>query len=137
MPERRRFRVLTLRGALAAAGLESERKRLRALGCQNPERLARPVWHEPARGYDILSQEPDGSPRHIEVKAARSAGGRLSFFLTENERAKARSLPNYHFYLVLNVESTSPAVRVLKAGQVTPDCLSPVTYMAAMGLAGT
>jgi hypothetical protein len=46
-------------------------------------------------------------------------------------------LPNYHFYLVLEAESASPTVRVLKAGQVTADCLSPVTYIAAMGLART
>jgi len=58
-----------------------------------------------SRGYDILSQEIDGCPRHVEVKAARAAGNRFSFFLTENERAKACILPNYYFYLVMGAES--------------------------------
>jgi predicted nucleotidyltransferase len=44
-------------------------------------RSIQPVWHEPKRGYDILSSELDGTPRHIEVKAARKSGHRLAFFL--------------------------------------------------------
>ena len=116
--------------------LESERRRLRAQGWRNPAEAAKAVWHEPARGYDILSQEQNGSPRHIEVKAARFSGGKLSFFLTENERKKARILPNYYFYLVLDAQSERPAVRILATERVTPECLRPTSYIAGLQVTG-
>ena len=112
--------------------LKSERRRLREAGHPNPEDAVQAVWDQPGRGYDILSCELDGTPRHIEVKAARLSGARLSFFLTQNEWKQSRSLPNYCFYLVLNAQSTNPAVKVIDGTEVTPECLVAVNYSASL-----
>ena len=112
--------------------IRSERKRLREAGHPNPEEAVQPVWDEPGRGYDILSCELDGTPRYIEVKAARQSGQKLSFFLTQNEWKQSRSKSNYCFYLILKVESERPDVRVIKSGEVSPDCLAPVNYLASL-----
>jgi hypothetical protein len=112
--------------------IQSERKRLREAGHPSPEEAVRAVWDEPARGYDILSCELDGTPRYIEVKAARQSGQKLSFFLTQNEWKQSRSKTNYCFYLVLKAESRRPAVLVIKSGEVSHECLAPVNYLASL-----
>lgn len=112
--------------------IQSERKRLREAGHRNPEEAVRPVWDEPGRGYDILSCELDGTPRYIEVKAACQSSQKLSFFLTQNEWKQSRSMSNYCFYLVLNADSRRPAVLVIESGEVPPDCLVPVNYLASL-----
>lgn len=112
--------------------IRSERKRLREAGHPSPEEAVQPVWDEPGRGYDILSCELDGTPRYIEVKAARQSGQKLSFFLTQNEWKQSRSKSNYCFYLILKVESERPDVRVIKSGEVSPSCLAPVNYLASL-----
>jgi hypothetical protein len=114
--------------------LKSEIKRLKSLGHRSPDSAVSPVWDRPSRGYDILSQELDGSPRHIEVKAAQFSSGRLSFFLSANEWRKSRELPNYYFYMVLDARSLTPNVRVLRADQVTEACISPTNYFAGLQL---
>lgn len=110
----------------------SEQKRLREAGHPSPEEAVRAVWDEPGRGYDILSCELDGTPRYIEVKAARQSGQKLSFFLTQNEWIQSRSKSNYCFYLVLKVDSKRPDVRVIESGEVSPDCLAPLNYLASL-----
>ena len=111
--------------------LQSERRRLREAGHKNPEQAVRPVWDEPARGYDILSSGLDGTPRHIEVKAAQNSGQRLSFFLTRNEWMQSRSLPNYYLYLVLNAQSKTPSIIAIESGDISAECLTPMTYLAS------
>jgi hypothetical protein len=112
--------------------LESEQRRLRAFGHLKPLEGARPVWNEPARGYDILSSEADGKPRYIEVKAARGTRRAMSFFITANEWRKSRSLPNYYFYLVLNPKSIKPIVLAVEGSRVSSACLAPVNYAASL-----
>jgi Domain of unknown function (DUF3883) len=112
--------------------LRAERRRLREAGHPNPEDAVEPVWDQPGRGYDIKSCELNGTPRHIEVKAARQSGTRLSFFLTQNEWKQSRSLPNYYFYLVLNAQSSNPAVKVLDSVEVPAECLTAVNYLASL-----
>jgi hypothetical protein len=92
----------------------------------------KPVSDQPALGYDIQSFEVDGRPRHIEVKATRQSGRRLVFFVTRNELAKCRSLPNYYFYLVVNAQSQNRTVLMLEAGDVRAEWLEPVNYLAAL-----
>ena len=111
--------------------LKSERRRLSEAGHPNPDDAVQAVWDQPGRGYDIQSCELDGSPRHIEVKAARQSGTRFSFFLTQNEWEQSRLLPNYRFYLVLNAESSSPAVRDIDSSEVREECITPVNYFAS------
>jgi hypothetical protein len=61
-------------------------------------------------GYDILSFEEDGTPRHIEVKATRARVGQANFFLTSNEFNTAKTLDNYHVYLVFEILSSTPKI---------------------------
>ena len=112
--------------------LKSERRRLREAGHSNPEDAVQAVWDQPGRGYDIKSCELDGTPRHIEVKAARQSGARLSFFLTQNEWKQSRSLPNYQFYLVLNAKSSNPRVLIIESAEVSAECLIAVNYLASL-----
>ncbi len=116
--------------------IQSEYKRLRSAGHPNPEQVVCPVWDEPSRGYDILSCEIDGTPRHIEVKAARQSGSNLSFFLTQNEWGKSRTKPNYCFYLVLEAGSKRPEVLIIESGEVSSDCLTSLNYLASIRTPG-
>lgn len=114
--------------------LRSEHRRLSKAGHPSPETAIQPVWDQPGRGYDIKSCELDGTPRFIEVKAARQSGERLLFFLTHNEWKQSRSLPNYRFYLVLNAQSNKPVVKVIDSAEVPAECLFPVNYLASLGV---
>jgi hypothetical protein len=115
---------------------QSEQRRLRELGHPNPSQSVRPVWDEPRRGYDILSCERDNSPRHIEVKATRKSGDKLSFYLSRNEWEQSRKKENYWFYLVLNTESSRPEVLMVASKKLSLECLAPVNYLAALRVGG-
>ena len=117
--------------------LQSERRRLFEQGHPNPDLVPLPVWDEPGRGYDILSAEMDGSPRHIEVKAARRTKTKISFFVSCNEWQKSQNMKNYWFYLVFEPESTAPDVVAIPADVVSPTCLAPVNYLAAIRAASS
>ncbi len=107
--------------------LKSERKRAKYA---DPDAV-QPKWKEPKRGYDILSREPDGTARYIEVKAGRNAGKTLSFFVTDYEWRMSRKKPNYYFYLVLNVRSAKAKVIMLHADQLRQKHLTPTNYLAS------
>lgn len=75
--------------------MKSEVKRLREAGYPCPEKAVQPVWDQPGYGFDILSCERDGNPRHIEVKAAHQSGERVSFFvqsMSGNKILKRRTI---------------------------------------------
>ena len=111
--------------------LRSERERLRKEGHADPETAVIPVWDQPGRGYDILSCEIKGRPRHIEVKAARRSGKTMTFYITRNEWKKSRELPGYYFYLVTDCESRRPVVLAVAANRVVEEFLKPVTFVAS------
>lgn len=122
-----------LLGAIAQnIALDAERARLRRAGHPDPDSAARAVWDELARGYDILSEELDGTQRYIEVKAARGSASALSFVLTENERAKSMSLENYFYYLVIDPESDDVRVIEIPGRAVTREHLTPMVYRATI-----
>lgn len=110
--------------------LRAERQRVQAAGHGSQVLLVEDVSDEPARGYDILSAEPTGQPRHIEVKAARRSGEEVSFIVSANEWEQSRELPNYWFYLVFNVESSAPDILMVPAQSVSSDCLFPLNFRA-------
>ena len=86
------------------------------------------VSHDLTLGYDIASFTFEGRPKPIEVKAAAKRGADCRFFLSENERLKALALPDYHFVLVFDVESTKPALRELGGQSLPSEVLHPVQY---------
>jgi len=116
--------------------LRSEVRRLDKAGHPDPAGAVKAVWNEPGRGFDILSGELDGTPRRIEVKAARRSGKALSFFVTRNEWKKSRELSNYFFYLVLGADSVRPRVLMLTSRQVPQDCLAATNYLASLKVLG-
>ena len=112
--------------------LAAEQKRLRTAGRADLANAVRVVSADHRLGYDIASFETDGSPRHIEVKAASGSKTRMEFYVTENERRKSTELANYWFYLVLGGESSRPLVRCAPARMIPPDALRPVVYRASI-----
>jgi hypothetical protein len=108
----RLLRVMEQNGILGEkVVLDAERRRLRSAG---KEELARMVeWtsrENVAAGYDVLSYEIDGSPRHIEVKAVSTAI--LRFVMTNNEwRTADRLRESYWLYVVAQVRSSPQIYR--------------------------
>jgi len=111
---------------------ESEQLRLRKVGRADLAQQVQLVSDQPLLGYDIRSFESDGTSRYIEVKAARASGSRLEFILTRNEWLQCRSLPNYHFYLVIEASGRKPKVFAVNAVRFTDAALSPVAYRVGL-----
>jgi hypothetical protein len=126
------------RGRLAEdLALRSERKRLEDANRADLAAKVQIVSNKPGLGFDILSWETNGERRHIEVKAARSSGKNLAFFLSQNEWNKSRALANYYFYLVLNIDGLESDVRVIAADQVTPESRKATNYIVGLSFEGT
>lgn len=111
--------------------LSMEEKRLKDEG--KPD-LAKNIQHVSDKsdrdGYDILSFEKDGSPRHIEVKATSAGNLDRGFYISANELEKAKTLGNYYIYFVFSAMSKNPKVLPIKE----PDLkgayynMEPVSY---------
>ena len=122
--------------SLGSAGekfvVELETRRLHGLGCNT---LADKVEHAAATrgdglGFDVLSFEPDGREKLIEVKT--TAFGQLTpFYVSRNELARSdRDAPRYHLYRVFDFRR-HPRVFDLP-GRIDAHCrLDPVSWLAA------
>jgi hypothetical protein len=111
--------------------LEIEKKRLEKF--ERPDLLKKVRWvsaDDDGAGYDILSFEPDGRERLIEVKTTNGAA-RTPFFLSENERQRASaSAETWRLY---RVHSFAQRPRIFK---ITPPLdrvihLRPDTWRAS------
>jgi hypothetical protein len=115
--------------------LSSEKKRLRKLGRADLAEEVENVGDKPWLGYDICSYEVSGEKRPIEVKAIRSEAGRKTFFLTQNELNTSKNLPNYHLYLVTELQSNQPKILVVKNPDFTDEAqfnLEVVNYSVSV-----
>ena len=112
--------------------LEVERKRLHD-EARRPDLAARVEWTADLRGdgagYDILSFEPDGRSRYIEVKTTGLAKA-FPFCVTANEVACSDAVRDqYHLYRLFRF-SRSPGLYILN-GRLTDTCyLDPVQFRA-------
>ncbi len=120
---------LSLMGEVFA--LAYEKARLEEAGCG---RLARLVEHVSVTqgdglGYDILSLEPDGSERFIEVKTTRF-GGETPFFVSATELgvSQAKRLA-YHTYRVYTYGSNL-RLFVLHGDLMSACRMTPVRFAA-------
>lgn len=118
--------LLERRSKVGKAGeslaVDHEMRRLRSLGCKDPERwVAHVAVTDVGRGYDIASTWP-GHERCIEVKSFSAQDG--SIFITENERRVLASLgAKAWLYRVL--------VRADETGDVTWSLQDPIRTLPA------
>lgn len=112
--------------------LEFEAKRLHRLGARQfvdrIEHVSKSVGD--GLGYDILSYEPDGKERLIEVKSTRF--DKLTpFYVSQNELAVSTEQPDaYHLYRVFDFRK-DPRLFVLRGQLDHAVHLSAVAYRAA------
>ena len=78
-------------------------------------------------GYDILSYNEDGTERYIEVKAVKSWGKSIQFYLSANELDKSDFLGDYYFYFVKNITG-NPEIYYIKANELDKKFLKPKTF---------
>jgi hypothetical protein len=92
--------------------LEFEKKKLEKF--QRPDLLKKVRWvsaDDDGAGYDILSFEPDGRERLIEVKTTNGAA-RTPFFISENECQRAAA--SAESWLLYRVHSFAQRPRIFK-----------------------
>lgn len=86
------------------------------------------------KGYDILSYNPDGTERFIEVKSTISSPPEISFYITGNELKKAIEMPDYYIYIVFKVNTKKPEIFIFnpfKQGEEYYQ-LTPLLYKVAI-----
>ena len=90
-------------------------------------------------GYDILSFELDGTPKRIEVKSTTGhppgPNSSFRFYLSSNEYEQARRLPNFHLYIVFDLNSKRPKIwRIKDPASLDPKrlVLRTSTYFATL-----
>ena len=85
-------------------------------------------------GYDILSLNPDGSNRYIEVKATSGKVGDVAFYYTENELEKANEYgKDYYIYLVFEIKSKKPKIWVIQNPFLDGEIkMKPVQYKVSI-----
>lgn len=121
--------------SLGAAGeqfvLRYEQERLTRLGC---EQLAARIEHTARvrgdhEGYDILSFEPSGEERLIEVKTTKY-GDHTPFYVTRHEvETSSRHAAHYHVYRLYEF-GRAPRLYIL-TGAIRQTCqLSAVSFLA-------
>ena len=110
--------------------LESEIEFLKADYPELAEKV-RLVSKNPKLGFDVLSFEPDGKQKQIEVKAISVNRNAKSFIITRNEFSKSKTYSNYYVYCVTELNSENPKILRIK----NPDfennndfLIEPLTY---------
>lgn len=92
-------------------------------------------------GYDIISFEPDGHKKYIEVKSTNnSPSNKVNFLITSNEYDKGKELKNYYIYIVFNAESEKSKIWRLKAPfsfEGKGLSLTPIIYRVEISTIGT
>lgn len=85
-------------------------------------------------GYDILSVNPDGTPRYIEVKATTGKVGDVEFYYTENELEKSKDYgKDYFIYIVFEIKSKNPKIWVIQNPFLADEVkMKPVQYKVSI-----
>lgn len=129
-----RNRKLGLDGELLVLKMEIE-----YLKSNNRDDLANKVTHisvveGDGAGYDILSYELDGTPKHIEVKTTKGSA-QTSFFMSPNEIEFSKRNPsNYYLYRVyeFDVDANSGKVFLINGDISTAINLLPTQFKASL-----
>lgn len=116
------------------AVLNYEKKILNDLGLRE---LAEKVElsENDAIGYDIISFNPDGTEKHIEVKTNSSASNKLlDFYLTDNELQTMEKDPTYNIYYLFSIKK-NPKIHIVNKEILAKQkdlYLKPVLYKVAI-----
>ncbi len=109
--------------------LEYEKWHLTVSGKENLADQVRWIAKEEGdgAGFDILSRNPDGTDKYIEVKTTR-LGRETPFFFSRNELLFShKKLTDYHLYRLFNFERA--AKMFVKTGGLDTICTSvPMTF---------
>ncbi len=89
-------------------------------------------------GYDIFSFNPDGSEKHIEVKAVRNRPSlSFRFYISENEVEVAKKDINYHLYIVFDYLSETPYIYKMPnpfISEIPGVTIDPIKYLVTVKL---
>lgn len=84
-----------------------------------------------AVGYDIISYNPDGTEKHIEVKTNSGSSNKIiDFYLTNNELYKMENDPCYNLYYLFNIKK-NPKLHIVNKQKLLEQkstLLQPVLY---------
>ncbi len=111
--------------------LDVERQRLTEAGRSDlADRVSQVSLADDGAGYDILSFDKNGQPKHIEVKTSSKKQPTIRFFISSNELETASRLGNYHVYYVELDGSFRPRVTILDGPlDETKFSIEPVSYV--------
>lgn len=116
------------------AVLNYERKILNDLGLQYlADRVE--TSENDAIGYDIISFNPDGTEKHIEVKTNSGSSNKLlDFYLTDNELQTMEQDPAYNIYYLFSIKK-NPKIHIVNKEILYKQkelYLKPVLYKASI-----
>jgi hypothetical protein len=96
--------------------LEQEKKYLISCGRTDlVNNVKRVSLEDTYAGYDILSFDKNGNQKKIEVKSTTGPLSKsFSFNVSYNEMKTAKNCDNYFIYLVFNVHTKSPKIRIIE-----------------------
>jgi len=121
--------------ALGRAGeefvLDFERRRLAALGCNALADKVRWIadLDGDGAGFDILSFEPEGAERLLEVKTTCGAA-RTPFYISRNELSLAERRPEEFRLVRVHQFANDPRIFVLEPPLPQHLCFEPVAFRA-------
>lgn len=114
-----------------------EKEYLKSLG---KHKLAEKVeWvskTDDSAGYDILSLDEEGKIKYIEVKSTNSNPGNANFLISSNQYNKAKSLNNYHVYVVFNAKTENPKIWKIKdflSNEGLGVVITPINFRVVIG----
>ncbi|MGJ8697765.1 MAG: DUF3883 domain-containing protein [Verrucomicrobiaceae bacterium] len=108
--------------------LEFEKQRHLANGQEQFIEETTLVSEDHTLGYDIISREPDGSPRLIEVKTISDHCMPKTFYTSSRQLEVASESNSHFYYIVEHARSENPTVRTLKATDIPSDRREPIVY---------
>lgn len=116
------------------AVLNYEKNNLKELGLNDlAERVE--LSENDAIGYDILSFNPDGTEKHIEVKTNSNSSNKiLDFYITDNEFKKIEEDPYYNIYYLFSIKK-NPKIHVVNKELLAKEkdvYLQPVLYKVSI-----
>lgn len=134
--EARKYRMYGDRGEKIVMMAEIKRveEELHISTKQAAKMVAQMSMKSDSYGYDILSVNPDGSSRYIEVKATTGKVGDVEFYYTENELEKAKDYgKDYFIYIVFEIKSKNPKIWVIQNPFLADEVkMKPVQYKVSI-----